>query len=325
MDAVTITIKGKPIQVPSLNFSGKPVMVMPGALKVASIHDEAWLEGQPVTDPAPFIAAVRSSSLKADLLTFGQALPPVETNYPWHTEWENLAVAATSDYQAWWNSLPQASRKNVRRAERRGVEVRTAVFDEAFVRGIKEIYDETPYRQGRRFWHYGKDLETVRRENSSYLERSEFIGAYAGVELIGFIKFVYQAPSARIMQIVSRDAHADKRVTNALLAKAVEICSAKGISYLIYGQYIYDNKADSPMTEFKLRNGFHQMLLPRYYVPLTWKGKAALALHLHRGLKSLIPAKALSQFLKMRSAFYARIQQRRQGGGPPESVGPAEA
>ncbi len=316
METLTNTIKGKPVPVQAARLAGRPVVVSGGFLKVAAIHDEAWVEGPPVNDPAAFVEAVRGSPLGADLLTFGQALPDTECRPGWHAEWENLAVAATADYQAWWNSLPQASRKNVRRAERRGVVVRLTAFDDALVHGIKEIYDETPYRQGRRFWHYGKDLATVKRENSSYLDRSEFIGAYAGEELIGFIKFVYQAPSARIMQIVSKDAHADKRVTNALLAKAVEVCHAKGLAWLIYGQYIYDNKADSPMTEFKLRNGFTQVLLPRYYVPLSWKGKLALALRLHRGLKSFLPPWAVSSFLKWRAAFYARLR-------PQPSISPA--
>jgi hypothetical protein len=324
MEALTITVKGKPVEVPSVNLGGKPVVIAPGLLKVATIHDEAWLNGQPVDNPDAFVRAVRASALKVDLLTFCQALPETEKRFPYHAEWENLAVAATADYKEWWNSLPQASRKNVRRAERRGVVVRSVAFDDALVRGIKEIYDETPYRQGRRFWHYGKDLETVRLENSSYAGRSEFIGAYNGDELVGFIKFVYQAPAARIMQIVAKDAHADKRVTNALLAKAVEICSAKSISSLIYGQYIYDNKADSPMTEFKLRNGFHQVLLPRYYIPLTVKGRIALALRLHRGIKPLLPSWAVSRFLKWRAALYAR-GTRRAPGNPAEPAETAEA
>ena len=32
--------------------------------------------------------------------------------------------------------------------------------------------------QGRKFWHYGKDLNTVKRENGTYLDRCEILGAY---------------------------------------------------------------------------------------------------------------------------------------------------
>ena len=75
---------------------------------------------------------------------------------------------------------------------------------------------------------------------------------------------------------------------------------------MIYGQYIYDKKADSPVTEFKRRNGFEQVLLPRYYIPLTVKGRLVLALRLHRGLKALLPGAVLSALLSVRQSYYER-------------------
>ena len=50
----------------------------------------------------------------------------------------------------------------MRRAAKRGVIVRVAPFDDEFARGIHKICNEAPGRQGRRFWHYGKDFETVK-------------------------------------------------------------------------------------------------------------------------------------------------------------------
>ena len=47
--------------------------------------------------------------------------------------------------------------KNARRASKRDVAVEAAELNTTFVEGIKSIYDETPVRQGRKFWHYGKD------------------------------------------------------------------------------------------------------------------------------------------------------------------------
>ena len=70
-------------------------------------------------------------------------------------------------------------------------------------RGITKIYNESPMRQGKPFWHYGKDFETVRRENATFLNRSYFIGAYFENELIGFIKLVYEKNFASMMQIIS--------------------------------------------------------------------------------------------------------------------------
>lgn len=275
-------------------------------LKLAQVHDEVWLQGQPVEKPDSFLTALRMSSLNADLFTFAQSIPETTPKYSYHMEWDNLAVAPTSDFKKWWESLPQESRKNVRRSERRGVVTRQVEFDDALVAGIKKIYDEAPIRQGRRFWHYGKSLETVKKENSSYLERSQFIGAYFQDELIGFIKMVNVGPTARIMQILSMNGHFDKRPTNALLTKAAEICHQRGLSYLIYGQYIYGKKANSQITEFKRRTGFEQLLLPRYFIPLTAKGKIALALKLHRGIRELLPEPITDFLLKKRMAYYER-------------------
>ena len=57
-----------------------------------------------------------------------------------------------------------------------------------------------------------------------------------------------------------------------LIAKAVGICETQGISYITYGLYNYGNKRDSPLREFKIRNGFEEILVPRFFVPLTRGG-----------------------------------------------------
>jgi hypothetical protein len=185
--------------------------------------------------------------------------------------------------------------------------VRPVSFDDDLVRGIKAIYDETPFRQGRRFPHYGKDLETVRRENSSYIERSQFIGAFLNEQLIGFIKMVFTGNSARIMQILSMNAHFDKNPANALLSAAVETCSQRQVAHFIYGQYVYGNKLSSSITEFKRRNGFQQILLPRYYMPMTARGRAAVSLGLHRGISAMLPESAITFLLDTRSYVYERL------------------
>ncbi len=302
-----ITVKGRMTSVPSLIVNDRKVVCEGKWLKVAKVYDEVWLEGEPVDDPDSFITALKQGSLRADIFSFAQVMPQTEPRYKFHVEWDNYAVAPTSDFKAWWEGLPQESRKNVRRSQRRGAVTSAVDFSDALVRGIKDMYDETPVRQGRRFWHYGKDLETVKRENSTYLDRSQFIAAYHQDELIGFLKMVYVGSTARIMQILSKNRHFDKRPTNALLAMAVEVCNKRSISHLVYGQYIYDNKTDSPVTEFKRRNGFHQVLLPRYYIPLTAKGRAAVAAGLHRGLKSRLPSPVLNWVLGARTSFYERF------------------
>ena len=145
----------------------------------------------------------------------------------------------------------------------------------------------------------------MKRENSTYAERNTFLGAYYQDKLIGFIRMTYADRAANIVQILNMIKHYDKRPANALIAKAVEICAQKGISYLMYYNYIY-NDPKSSLTEFKRRNGFEQVLLPRYYIPLTPKGRIALSLGLHRSLAKQIPQCLVARLLKLRSLWYAR-------------------
>ena len=227
-------------------------------------------------------------------------------------EWDNAAVIPITGFRDWWdNRLSQESRRNVRLAAKRGIVVRQVEFNDELVKGIKGIYDETPVRQGRQFWHYRKDLDTVRRENATYLNRSDFVGAYYKDELVGFIKLVYVDRVGSIMQILSRNQHYDKRPANALIAKAVELCEQKGMAYLTYCKFIYSGNEKSPLTEFKRRNGFEQMMFPRYYVPLTTKGKIALSLHLHHGLRCLLPRGVATVLRLFRARFYQIVERKR--------------
>jgi hypothetical protein len=200
--------------------------------------------------------------------------------------------------------IAPGSRKNVRRAAKRGVVVKPAHFDDDFVRGIQGIYNETPVRQGRRFWHFGKGFETIRMENATYLERSEFLGAYLNDALIGFIKIIHVDQIATVIHIISKIEHRDKRPTNALLAKAVEVCEKKGVKFLLYGKFIYDRNECSPLTEFKRRNGFEEIRYPRYVIPMTRKGALALRLNIHKGVRRLIPFPVLATLKSLRSQFY---------------------
>jgi hypothetical protein len=301
MEYIETRIKGKAARVPSAQIAGRTIMTTGRWLKIAAARDEELVEGEIVQNPKSFISELKRSGLKADVLTFPQRLEESAPKYSYSFEWDNAAVAFTQNFTAWWEKLPQETRKNVRRATKKGVSVQVAKFDNEFVKEIKGIYDETPVRQGMRFWHFGKDLETVKMENGTYLERSEFIGAYCGQELIGFMKFVYTDRTARIMQIISKVSHYDKRPMNALIAKAVEVCHEKGMAHLVYSKFKFGNKAGSQLTEFKRRNGFEEVLFPRYYIALTLKGRIALKLKLHRGLLGILPPKLINVLRQMRA------------------------
>jgi hypothetical protein len=183
--------------------------------------------------------------------------------------------------------------------------VKEADFNDRFIQGIVNINNETPIRQGKPFWHYQKSFEAVKHENSTYADRNIFLGAYEQDELIGYLRITCVDTVAHILQILSMVKHFDKRLANAMIAKAVEVAAEKGFSQLTYCSYIY-NDPDSSLTEFKRRNGFEQVFVPRYYVPLTLKGSIALKLGIHRGFLQRLPKPLLIRMVRLRNSWYER-------------------
>jgi hypothetical protein len=268
-------------------------------------------------DPEEVRRALAEIGRTADIFTFAQNVGDEEPRFPYYHEWDNAAAVSSADYDQWWKGLSEHSRRNVRLASKRGVTVEVADLDDKFVKGIKSLYDETPVRTGRLFWHYGKDLETIRKENGSFLDRSVFLGAFYGEQLIGFMKFVYVGDSAHVMQFLLSQSHLDKKAGNALIAKAMEICHRKGMSHLIYCRFTYGAKKPDSLAEFKRRNGFGEVQFPRYFVPLTTRGRIAVALRLHRGIRGILPAPAIQFWLNLRARLLhiaGLVRNRRQRG-----------
>lgn len=301
---IPVSIKGVTRPMPAFLIQDRAVVVSGGFIRQGSLHDEEWLEGPALPRPEEFIGELKELRPKVDIFSFIDSQPDYPERRPYHFEWDNVAVINATSYDAWWKGLSQDSRRNVRLAEKRGARIAEVPFDDQLVAGIKGIYDETPIRQGRQFWHYGKAADLVRLDNATYVERSRFIGAFVGDELIGFIKVVMVGNMARIMQILSKNAHFDKKPANAMIAKAVEIAQREGKRYLGYCRYTYGNKRNSSITEFKRRNGFEELKFPRYYLPLTAKGKLLLRSGLHRGVKEILPEPVTNFLLGARAKFY---------------------
>ena len=272
-------------------------------MKSALLRHE-WYDD--IDDPEACIRQFRASGGKADYFTFIRRLPATEIQYPYHVEWENLAAIRITTFDDWWTrGVPKQTRNHVRRAEKSGLVVRKAVFDDEFVRGIEDIYNETSIRQGKPFWHYRKDFDTLKRMHETFLEQSDFIGAYFEGRLIGFVKLVYAGDTARTMPIISKQEHREKAPTNALLAKAVEICAEKGIRFLVYGQYDYGKVGSKSLMIFKKENGFRKIDVPRYYVPLTFPGRIFVKLRLYQGVVRFLPAYFTEMLLDVRKRIYA--------------------
>jgi hypothetical protein len=207
-------------------------------------------------------------------------------------EWDNLAVLPISTFEHWWNQqIGFKARNKAKQAEKKGIVIREAPFSDELVHGIWEIYNETPIRQGRKFPHFGKDLDTVRREEATYLDRSVFIGAYLDGRLVGFIKLLWDldGSQAGLLNIVSLIEQRDKAPTNALVAHAVRACADRKTPYLVYSNFAYGKRTSDSLSDFKERNAFKRVDVPRYYVPLTAIGAAALKLGLHKKISEHIP------------------------------------
>ena len=191
-------------------------------------------------DPRPVIEELRRKGTRVDLFTFISRLADAHQRLDYATEWDNLAVIPISTFDHWWNNqIRSYPRNRARQAEKKGVTLRVVPFDENLVRGIWDVYNESPVRQGRRFSHYGKEIDTVHREEATFLDSSVFIGAFLKDRLIGFVKMVVDetGTQANLMNILSMMGHRDKAPTNALIAEAVRCCAERGIRYLVYQQF----------------------------------------------------------------------------------------
>ena len=286
-----------------MKVCGKDIAINGGLLRIARLTAEKY---EYLDDPKAALDALRESGARIDLFTFMQKLPHTSPNHDYPMEWDNLAALSVSTFDEWWTKQINGKTRNmVRRAEKKGVVVREVRFDEALVRGISAIYNESATRQGKAFKHHGKDLDAVGRENGTFLDRSVFIGAFLGDELIGFAKLVSDEhrDQAALMQVVSMIQHRDSAPTNALIAQAVRSCAERGIPYLVYANFAYGSKQRDSLTDFKQHNGFRRIDLPRYYVPLTLAGRAALRFGLHHPLAEHIPERVLRRLREIRSRW----------------------
>jgi hypothetical protein len=290
----------------SLKLFGNDLQVDGNLIRIARLKAEKY---DFVDDPKAAVESLRTLGRRIDIFTFFQKLPETAPKYGYQLEWDNLAALPLSSYDHWWTKQINGKTRNmVRRAEKLGMVVREVPFDDALVQGISAIYNESPTRQGKAFWHYGKGLDAVRAENGTFLDRSVFIGAFLGDSLIGFAKLVSDTDrtQAGLMQIVSMIQHRDKAPTNALIAQAVRSCADRGWSHLVYSNFSYGNKHSDSLSDFKEHNGFLKIDVPRYYVPLTLAGRAALRAGLHHRLVDRIPEPVLVHLRALRSAWNNR-------------------
>jgi hypothetical protein len=289
-----------------VDVCGKDIRVEGRLIRIAHIDGDKYTFPD---DLEVLLAGLRKCDTRIDLFTFLQKLPETAPQYDYPMELDNLAVLPVTTFDHWWkhqiNSFP---RNRARQAEKKGVVLREVPYGDELLKGICQVYNEVPVRQGKRFPHYGMTLERAAQYAGTFLDRSVYIGAFLGDSMIGFIKLVFDESRthACLVHILSMVQHKDKAPTNALIAQAVRSCADHGISYLVYERFSYGKKKGDSLSRFKEVNGFRQMDLPRYYIPLTSLGRVAYRLGLHHRFVDRLPESVAARLREFRDSWHQR-------------------
>lgn len=285
---------------------GRDIRVEGHLIRIARLDGEKY---RFLENPEAILKGLRASRNRVDLFTFVQRLPETQPKYSYPMEWDNFAALPITTFEHWWtNQIGFKARNKAKQANKHGVYLREIPFSDELVRGIWEIYNETPIRQGKRFPHYGMTLEQVHNYAATFLNDSVFIGAFFADKIIGFVKLTIDEShtQAGLMHILSMVSHRDKAPTNALLAQAIRSCAERKLDYLVYSNFAYGNKNSDSLSDFKERNGFQRINVPRYYVPLTLLGSFAYRMGCHRKLTDIVPESYITGLREIRSAWYRR-------------------
>jgi hypothetical protein len=289
-----------------IKVCGKDVNIEGRLIRIAHLDGEKYNCPE---DPETMLRELRNCGRRVDLFTFLQRLPEGKPQYAYQMEWDNLAVLPVTSFDHWWaHQIRSVARNRARQAEKKGVMFREVPLGDELFQGICQIYNECPVRLGKRFPHYGITLEQMRAYAGTFPDRSTYIGAFLGDNMIGFLKLVANETRthACLVHILSLAQHKDKAVTNALIGQAVRFCAEQGIRYLVYENFAYGKKAADSLSHFKEVNGFQRLDLPRYYIPLTALGLAALRLGLHHKFVDRFPEPVIAKLRDFRTAWYNR-------------------
>lgn len=260
----------------------------------------AWYES--IENPELLVAALKRERTKKHIFTFFQRPPHTEPKFNYYMEPYSIAVIKLTSYDNWWtHSIGKYPRQAVKRSQRRGVEIRKVQFNDGFVDGIRDIFNDSPIRLGKKFRHYQKSIEEIRKEVGTFIDRSIFLGAYWQGELVGYAKIVLEDEFADLLNLLIKLSHREKCITNALLAKVVEVCCDRRIGYIAYGDY-----DSSTLGDFKRHNGFSRMDVPRYFVPMNVTGAVALRLGLHKPFAKWVPDKVMPLLRGIRKKWNER-------------------
>jgi len=291
-----LNVRGSYVQADAVWLDNKVVVAWGKLFKTAWILEDLYAD---VNDPELLIKGMEEAGLKADIFTFFERFPEAKPKFDYYMEWDAYSILPVTTYDDWYqNQIRKTTRHAIRTAEKRGVVTRITEFNDDLVKGVMNIYNETPTRQGKPFWHYEKEFEVLKEDLSRDLDRCDFIGAYHDDALIGFVKLLYADNVADPVLCISMMEHYDKRPNNALLAEVVKIAEGKNLPYIHYGSWRRGSHA-----KFLASNGFQKVLCPRYFIPLTVKGKIVLKLRLHKDLNRVLQGNIKTKLMDVRESI----------------------
>jgi hypothetical protein len=296
----TVRVKGVPRLFNAVRVKEQTFVISGSIIRTAALRKEKeeWLED--LENPDHVVHLLKKSPAKVDLLRFWQRIPESKPKFKYYYEWRDIAAIPVSTYKHWFTKqISPKARNKIRKSEKYGVRIQESTVTDQLVDGIMGIFNQSPVRRGKPFWHYGKDFPTVKQEMSLDASRSTFVVAYFQDELIGFIKLLFSDRYAMITLILDKTNHRHKAPMNGMLAKAVEICADRGIPYITYTVWRRGEHG-----QFQESNGFEKIRVPEYFVPLSLVGRLALAVGLHKGLKEALPERVIVYLLELRRRWY---------------------
>ena len=148
-----VSVRGQMKSIPAEDIDGQTVVIKGRSFRLAEVFDEYWVPADTLPDPNNIVALLSKRPKAADAFTFAQRIPDIEPRHEFPMSWDNVAVINVSSYDEWFKKqISSAARRNIRKSEKMGVNVKSVPYVEDYVRGIMSIYDESPFRGGRRFW-----------------------------------------------------------------------------------------------------------------------------------------------------------------------------
>ena len=128
-------------------IANKEIVVNGKLFRTAKLRHE-WCDF--FEEPIAAIDEFKHGTPVADVLTFVPEVYGAQCAYPLQKEIASVAVLTFTNYKTWWDNMGFKARNKTRKAQKAGVELRMDALTDDFAKGVENIYNESPTRQGRK-------------------------------------------------------------------------------------------------------------------------------------------------------------------------------